>query len=176
MSKENGNLSTKLSKLTTISIGWKLIFLITIIRKFSISILIQIIQMIPWGRKITSKAFQDVVGSCNLRISLANPKSSCQLWNCKTSPTLFVSTIECHTSLSTKEPQNNYKGTGNLSASTFHIITESQNIPSWKGFTRIIKANSWLHAGSLKIPKHHYPNTPRAVPTAVGNCSMLTTI
>ena len=32
-----------------------------------------------------------------------------------------------------------------------HRIIESQSIPSWKGPTRIIKSNSWLHKGPPKI-------------------------
>ena len=56
-------------------------------------------------------------------------------------------------------------------------FTESQNIPGWKGPTRIITSNPWLHTvppkrkGSLWEQCPNTPWTPalRAVPTALGS-------
>ena len=46
------------------------------------------------------------------------------------------------------------------------LEVESQNVPSWKGPTRITKSNSWPHTGPPKKPKPYIqeccPNTSRA--------------
>jgi len=59
-------------------------------------------------------------------------------------------------------------------------ITESQNLPRWKGPTRIIESNSLLHTGPpknqtmcLKVLPKHFLNSGRlgAVTTSLGSLS-----